>query len=567
MPNDPADKTAGELNLRSRDLHEPLERTAHRALLTVVGVSHGDMGKPLVAIVNSWNEVVPGHLHLRALGELVKQGVREAGGIPLEFDTIALCDGLLQGHEGMSYSLPSREAIADTVELMIEGHRFDAMVMLSSCDKIEPAHLMAALRVNIPTVMLTGGPMEGGRYKELSEITLSTMREFAGQVKVGRLSREELTEIEKAALPGPGSCSMMGTANTMGCLVEALGMSPPGCGTMLAVDPRRPALAREAGRMAIECLRRGLTPRRIVTRQAIQNAMVVDMALGGSTNSVLHLLAIAHEAGIPLELDEFDAVSRRVPHLCNVKPSGKYAVGRMDEAGGIPALMQELRDLLHLEVLTVTGKTLGDNIAGAAVTNREFIRPLHDPLFPEGSLAILRGSLAPEGAVVKQTGVRFKHMLRHRGPARVFESMEEAVRALMGDAVRPGDVVVVRYEGPKGGPGMREMHQITSILVGMGLDEHCGLVTDGRFSGSTRGPCIGHISPEAAEGGPIALVEDGDLIAYDIPERRLDLLVAADELARRRASWKPRKRDLRGVLARYAKLAESASRGAILREP
>jgi dihydroxy-acid dehydratase len=567
MADLPTGSPTDGMNLRSRDLHEPLERTAHRALLHVVGVSHADMGKPLLAIVNSWNEVVPGHIHLRALGELVKQGVREAGGIPLEFDTIALCDGMLQGHEGMSYSLPSREAIADTVELMVEGHRFDAMVMLSSCDKIEPAHLMAALRINIPAVMLTGGPMEGGRYKEHSEITLSTMREFAGQVKIGKLTREELTEIEKAALPGPGSCSMMGTANTMACLVEALGMSPPGCGTMLAVDPRRPALAREAGRMVIECLRRGLTPRKIVTRRAIENAMVVDMALGGSTNSVLHLLAIAHEAGIPLDLDEFDAVARRVPHLCNVKPSGKYAVGRMDEAGGLPALMQELRELLHLDVLTVTGKTLGENIAGTFVTNREFIRPLSDPLFPEGSLAVLRGSLAPDGAVVKQTGIRFKTMLQHRGPARVFENMEEAVRAFMGDVVKPGDVVVVRYEGPKGGPGMREMHQITSIMVGMGLDEHCGLVTDGRFSGSTRGPCIGHISPEAAEGGPIALVQDGDLIEYDIPSRRLDLLVPAEERERRRAAWKPKKRELKGVLARYAQLAESASKGAILREP
>ncbi len=409
--------------------------------------------------------------------------------------------------------------------------------------------------------------MEGGRYKEHSEITLSTMREFAGQVKIGKLTREELTEIEKAALPGPGSCSMMGTANTMGCLIEALGMSPPGCGTMLAVDTRRPSLAREAGRMVIECLRRRLTPRSIVTRQAIENAMVVDMALGGSTNSVLHLLAIAYEAGIPLALDEFDAVARRVPHLCNVKPSGKYSVGRMDEAGGVPALMQELRDLLYLDLLTVTGKTIGENIAGAVVTNREFIRPLADPLSPEGSLAILRGSLAPDGAVVKQIGIRFKNMLKHRGPARVFENMEEAVRAFMGDAVKPGDVVVVRYEGPKGGPGMREMHQITSIMVGMGLDEHCGLVTDGRFSGSTRGPCIGHISPEAAEGGPIALLQDGDFIEFDIPNRRLEVLVAADELARRRLAWKPPKRELKGILARYVKLAESASKGAILREP
>ncbi len=558
---------ADEVPLRSRDLYEPLDRTAHRALLNVIGVRHPDQGKPLVAIVNSWTEVVPGHLHLRALSELVKQGVREAGGMPLEFDTIALCDGLAQGHVGMSFSLPSREAIADTVEIMLEGHRFDAAVMLSSCDKIEPGHLMAALRVNIPTVMLTGGPMEGGRYKEQTDITLSTMREFAGQAQRGTITREELTEIEKAALPGPGSCSMLGTANTMGCLIEALGMSPTGCGTMLAVDPRRPALARQAGRLVLECLRYDLTPRRIVTRQALENAMVVDMALGGSTNSVLHLLAVAREAGIPLELDEFDVVSRRVPHLCNVKPSGQYAVGRLDEAGGIPALLHELGHLLHLDVPTVTGKTLGENIAGAAVTNRELIRPHGSPLYPEGGLAVLRGSLAPDGAVVKQTGVRFKQMLTHRGPARIFENMEEAVQAVLGDVVRRGEVVVVRYEGPKGGPGMREMHQITSILVGMGLDECCGLVTDGRFSGSTRGPCIGHISPEAAEGGPIALVRDGDLIEYDIPNRRLDLLVPPEELARRRAAWRPPKRELRGILARYARLAESASKGAVLREP
>ena len=560
------ESTSGEGTLRSRDLHEPLDRTAHRALLHVVGINHADMGKPLVAIVNSWTEVVPGHVHLRTLGELVKEGVREAGGNPLEFDTIALCDGLAQGHVGMGFSLPSRETIADTVEIMIEGHRFDAMVMLSSCDKIEPAHLMAALRINIPTVMLTGGPMEGGRYQEHSDITLSTMREFAGQVKIGKLTREELTEIEKAALPGPGSCSMMGTANTMGCLIEALGMSPTGCGTMLAVDPRRPALAREAGRLVIQCLRRGLTPRQVVTRQAIENAMAVDMALGGSTNSVLHLLAIAHEAGLPLVLNDFDVMSRRVPHLCNVKPSGSYAVGRMDEAGGIPALLQELAPFLYLDGLTVTGKTLRENIAGSVVTNREMIRPLSHPLHPEGGLAILWGSLAPDGAVVKQSGVRFQRMLAHRGPARVFENMEEAVRAFMTDVVKSGEVVVVRYEGPKGGPGMREMHQITSIMVGMGLDEHCGLVTDGRFSGSTRGPCIGHISPEAVEGGPIALVQDGDPIEYDIPKRRLDLLVPADELVRRRAAWKPPKRELRGILARYARLAESASKGAVLRE-
>lgn len=555
-----------EEKLRSAELHEGLERTGQRALLYAIGFQKDSFGRPLVAIVNSWNEVVPGHLHLRELGQYVKEGVKEAGGIPLEFDTIALCDGLAQGHLGMAYSLPSREAIADIVEVMVEGHRFDAMVMLSSCDKIVPGHLMAALRIDIPTVMVTGGPMQAGSYKDLQEITLSMAREFAGAVRAGRMSPEELGEVEQRVAPGPGSCSMMGTANTMGCLVEALGMSPPGCGTMLAVDPRRPALAREAGRLVMDLLRVKLTPRKIITRASLRNAMVVDMAIGGSSNSVLHLMAIAKEAGIELDLDLFDRVSREVPYLCDIRPSGRFSVGHLDRAGGIRALMKELSERLHLGVPTVAGKALGEIIADAEVLDREVIRPLDHPIRPQGALAILRGNLAPDGAVVKQTGIREERMFRHNGPARVFDSMEAAVQAVIGHRIRPGDVLVIRYEGPKGGPGMREMHLITSILVGMGLDSSTALVTDGRFSGSTRGPMIGHVSPEAQDRGPIALVEESDVVEIDIPGRRLSLLVGEEELERRRARWRPRKRELRGLLARYALLAESASKGAVLKD-
>lgn len=553
------------MNLRSKELYDGLERAAHRALLYSVGFTEEDFGKPLVAVVNSWNEIVPGHIHLRGLAEAVKGGIREGGGIPMEFNTIAICDGLCQGHIGMSYPLPSREVIADSIELMVESHRFDAMVMLCSCDKIVPAHIMAALRMNIPSIIVTGGPMYPGKYKEFEGITLSNMREYIGKAKVGEISYEELAEIERCALPGPGSCSMMGTANTMSCIAEAMGMTLTGCGTSHATSSEKLRIARKSGLRIIQMLEEGLTPDRIVTEEAITNATTVAMALGGSTNMALHIPAIAHERGIAFPLEMFDRISRNTPHLCDIRPSGKYPVSSLEDAGGIPAVMKELEAKLELNVLTVTGRTMGENIQKARVLDRDVIRPISDPVHPEGSLAILRGNLAPNGAVVKQTSVHEKMMV-HRGPARTFNSMEDAVDALMDDGVKGGEVMVIRYEGPQGGPGMREMHMVTSILMGLGLGDKVALVTDGRFSGSTRGPCIGHISPEAAEGGPIALVEEGDMIEVDIPKRTLSLLVSDGELSRRAEHFTPVGKEARGALRRYSLLAKSADKGAILSE-
>jgi dihydroxy-acid dehydratase len=553
------------MNLRSKELYDGLERAAHRALLYSVGFTEEDFGKPLVAVVNSWNEIVPGHIHLRGLAEAVKGGIREGGGIPMEFNTIAICDGLCQGHIGMSYPLPSREVIADSIELMVESHRFDAMVMLCSCDKIVPAHIMAALRINIPSIIVTGGPMYPGKYKEFEGITLSNMREYIGKAKVGEISYEELAEIERCALPGPGSCSMMGTANTMSCIAEAMGMTLTGCGTSHATSSEKLRIARKSGLRIIQMLEEGLRPDRIVTEEAITNATTVAMALGGSTNMALHIPAIAHERGIAFPLEMLDRISRNTPHLCDIRPSGKYPVSSLEDAGGIPAVMKELEGTLVLDVLTVTGRTMSENIQKARVLDRDVIRPISDPVHPEGSLAILRGNLAPNGAVVKQAGVH-ERMMVHRGPARTFNSMEDAVDALMDDGVKGGEVMVIRYEGPQGGPGMREMHMVTSILMGMGLGDKVALVTDGRFSGSTRGPCVGHISPEAAEGGPIALVEEGDMIEIDIPKRTLSLLVSDGELNRRAERFTPVGKEARGALRRYSLLAKSADKGAILSE-
>ena len=553
------------MNLRSKELYDGLERAAHRALLYSVGLTEGDFGKPLVAVVNSWNEIVPGHIHLRSLAEAAKGGIREGGGIPMEFNTIAICDGLCQGHIGMSYPLPSREVIADSIELMVESHRFDAMVMICSCDKIVPAHIMAALRINIPSIIVTGGPMYPGKYGKIEGITLSSMREYIGRAKIGEISYEELAGIERCALPGPGSCSMMGTANTMSCIAEAMGMSLTGCGTSHATSSEKVRIARMSGLRIIQMVGENLTPDKIVTKEAISNATAVAMALGGSTNMVLHIPAIAHERGIAFPLEMFDRISRNTPHLCDIRPSGKYPVSSLEDAGGIPAVMKELEGGLELNVLTVTGRTMGENIQKARVLDRDVIRPISDPVHPEGSLAILTGNLAPNGAVVKQAGVHEKMMV-HRGPARTFNSMEDAVDALMDDKVKGGEVMVIRYEGPKGGPGMREMHMVTSILMGLGLGDKVALVTDGRFSGSTRGPCIGHISPEAGEGGPIALVEEGDMIEVDIPKRTLSLLVSDGELSRRAEHFTPVRKEAHGALRRYSLLAKSSDKGAILSE-
>jgi len=553
------------LELRSRELTDGTDRAAHRALLYAIGLHKQDLSKPLIAIANSWNEIVPGHIHLRTLSEAVKASVRAAGGIPLEFDTIALCDGLCQGHAGMSYPLPSRDLIADSIELMVKSHCLDALVMIASCDKVVPGHLMAAARLNLPSIMVTGGPMEPGIYQG-RQITLTDMREFIGAVEVGKLTKEELSEIEEKACPGPGSCSMLGTANTMAILAETLGMTLPHCATAHALTEQKRQIAHQSGTQIMHLLEKGITSSQILSKEAFRNAITVDSAIGGSTNTFLHLPAIAKEVGLRIDLDLFDEISRNTPQIAAIKPSGPSTLKDLDYAGGVPAILKTLSPLLETNVLTVTGKTLEENLSNAAVKNNHVVRELNNPFRKEGALTVLRGNLAPEGAVVKQSAVD-ERMLRHSGPARVFESMEEAVGALQQRDIVDDMVMVLRYEGPKGGPGMREMHMVTSLLMGMGLGTSVALVTDGRFSGSTRGPCIGHVSPEAFEGGPIAVVTDGDIIEIDIPSRKLNVRLSDSEISRRLENWRqPPPKVRSGVLRRYALLAESSSRGAYLKD-
>ena len=549
---------------RSGELINGIERSAHRALLYSTGLDTEDFGKPLVAVVNSFTEMVPGHFHLRELADYVKQGIIEAGGIPREFNTIALCDGICQGHKGMSYPLPSREIIADSIEMMIEAHHFDAMVMLPGCDKIVPGMIMAAARVDIPTIIVPGGPMLPGRYKDMDVITLTDMRELIGKTQKGELSEDELLEIEKVALPTYGTCAMLGTANSMSCLAEILGLSLPHCGTAPAVSSEKRRIARNSGKPIVQMIQEGLTARKILTRDALLNGIAATMAMGASTNTVLHLMSIANEAGVHLELNDFDRISREVPYICNLKPSGKYPIVALHEIGGLPAVLKAIEGKLKDGHLTVTGKTLKENLKNQELVENDIIYPLSAPKNPEGGIAILYGTLAPDGAVVKKSGVK-PCMYQFEGRARVFHSMEDASYAVSNDLIQEGDVIVIRYEGPKGGPGMREMHMTTSLLVGRGMDESCALVTDGRFSGSTRGPCIGHISPEAAEGGPIAAVEEGDRIRIDIPNRRLDLLVPQEVIEERLKHVVPVYKERTPSLAKYASLVTSADKGAILR--
>ncbi len=558
--------TVRNRELRSREIVEGRQRGAHRSLLYALGLTKQEISRPFVAVVNSWNEIVPGHVHLKGIAEAVKRGIRMGGGTPFEFDTIAICDGLCQGHEGMKYSLPSREVIADSIELMIESHRFDAMVLVSGCDKNVPGHLMAAGRIDIPSIVVTSGPMISGRYGE-RRLTLTDMREFIGEVEVGKMTDEELEEIEQVACPGPGTCSMMGTANTMAAVTEALGMSLPGCATALAVGANKQRLAVQSGIQVMKLLGEGLRPSDIMTDRAFLNAIKVDVAIGGSLNTVLHIPAISRELGIELELDTFDKVSRTTPHIVDVKPAGPFTIEDLDSAGGIPAVMKELSPILELDATTVTGKSVGENLAETRVLKSEVIRPLSKPIHTEGGIAVLWGNIAPRGAVVKQVAVAPK-MMRHKGPARVFDSMEDSVKALIGGVISHGDVIVIRYEGPKGGPGMREMHMVTSLLMGMGLGESIALVTDGRFSGSTRGPCIGYISPEAMAGGPLCIVKDGDTIEIDIPSRKIAAKLTDEEIRSRLRTWvpPPRLRMKKGVLTRFALLAESAEKGASLRD-
>ncbi len=554
--------------MRSDCMKKGLERAPHRALLKAMGYTDEEIKRPLIAVGHAHNEIIPGHIHLDKIAEAVKTGIRMAGGTPIAFGTIGVCDGIAMNHQGMKYSLASREIIADSVEIMAQAHPFDAMVLIPNCDKVVPGMLMAMLRVNIPAVMVSGGPMLTGRYRG-RDVHLISVFEGVGRVKAKTMTEEELAELEEAACPGCGSCAGMFTANSMNCLTEAIGLGLPGNGTIPAVSAARIRLAKEAGMAVLGLLKDNVRPRDIATLKAFENAMAVDMALGCSTNTVLHVPAIAREAGIDLSLELFNEVSRRVPHICSLIPGGQHSMQQLNEAGGVQAVMGELLaagGILHDEVLTATGKSLGENLKKVAVQDREIIRPVSDPYHKEGGIAVLYGNLAPDGAVVKQSAVS-PEMLTHSGPARVYNSEPEAQEAILGGRINAGDVVVIRYCGPKGGPGMPEMLSPTSAIIGMGLGKSVALLTDGRFSGGTQGACLGHISPEAAEGGTIALVEDGDRITVDIPNRILTLHVDEEVLRQRKTAWMPPAPKITtGYVARYAKLVTSGSTGAVLRD-
>lgn len=544
-----------------------LEKAPHRSLLYGLGMTREEMNRPLVGVVNSANEVVPGHAHLHTIAKAVKDGVRVAGGTPMEFPCIAVCDGLAMNHAGMRFSLPSRDMIADSIELMATAHPFDALVLIPNCDKVVPGMLMAMLRLNIPSIIVSGGPMLAGRHKQM-EADLITVFEGVGMVRSGRMNEDELEELATRACPSCGSCSGMFTANSMNCLSEAIGLALPGNGSIPAVASARVRLAKEAGMQVMRLLELDVRPRDIVTPKSINNAVTVDMALGCSSNTVLHLPAVAHEAGINLTLDIFNEISQKTPNLCRLSPAGQHHLEDLNQAGGVLAVMQELqkKNLLHTDVPTVTGRTLAENLKiwQTPETNQQIIRPVDNPFSQEGGIAILKGNIAPLGCVVKQSAVD-PNMMCRTGSARVFESEEEAVSAILGSQIKAGDVVVIRNEGPKGGPGMREMLTPTSAIVGMGLGADVALITDGRFSGGTRGAAIGHISPEAAEGGLIALVQDSDRIAINIPGRSIELLVDEQELTRRREKWQaPRKKIDSPLLRRYSRLTTSAASGAIL---
>jgi dihydroxy-acid dehydratase len=550
------------MNKRSDIMIKGDARAANRALLRSLGLTGDDLEKPFIGVINSWSEINPGHVHLRTLAEAAKQGIRAEGGVPFEMNTIGMCDGIAQGHEGMKRILPSRNLIADSIELAVDANRFDAIVLLASCDKIVPACWMAAARLDIPAIMVTGGPMMPGIYRG-QNLAVPHAREATGRFHHGEITEKDLEEMESCICPGPGSCAMMGTANSTSCLTEVMGLSLSGCGTAHAVDAKKMRIALESGKQVMRLFREDLRPSRILTPKVLTNAITASMSLGGSSNVVLHLMALANELGAPLSLEVFDEISRRTPFLCNIIPSGKYSMFDLEQAGGVAAVLNEIRDLLDLNAVTVTGKTLGENIAGIRSNNPDVIFPRSQPLRKEGGVAILWGSLAPGGAVVKQSAVSPKMMV-HTGPARVFEDEESAREAVLGNQIKPGEVVLIRYEGPKGGPGMREMLSVTASLVGMGLSESVSLVTDGRFSGSTRGPCIGHIVPEAQEGGPIALVREGDLIEIDIPNRRLNLLLSPEEIERRKKEWSaPPLKVTRGYLKSYAERVSGADKGCI----
>ena len=555
---------------RSRKMKSGLEKAPHRSLLYALGLTREEINRPLVGVVNAANEVVPGHMHLDKLAEAVKAGVRMAGGTPLEFPAIAVCDGLAMNHEGMRFSLPSREFIADSIEIMARAHAFDALVFIPNCDKCVPGMLMAMMRLNIPSILVSGGPMLPGDLNRDQKGDLITLFEAVGRVRNGQMTEEELTAYEERACPGCGSCSGMFTANSMNCLAETIGVALPGNGTIPAAFSGRLRLAKQAGMRVMEILEKGIRPRDIVTRDAVENAIAVDMALGCSTNTTLHLPAIFHEAGLEIGLEIFDEVSRKAPNLCKLSPAGKHYMIDLENAGGIPAVMSELDKLglIRKNCLTVTGKTVGENLADrhARILDEDVIHPIEKAYSREGGIAILRGSLAPNGAVVKQSAVAPEMMCRDVR-ARVFDGEEDAMHAILDGKIKPGDAVVIRYEGPRGGPGMREMLSPTSAITGMGLGKDVALLTDGRFSGGTNGAAIGHISPEAADGGVIGLVREGDIIHIDIPNRKLELLVDEKELEERRKNFQPPHKDCPyPVLRRYAHLVSSADSGAMYKK-
>jgi len=552
--------------LRSDEIKKGLERAGTRSLLNALGVNGAELEKPFIAIANSFTTIVPGHAHLDRLAKVVASGIRSGGGVPFEFNTIAICDGIAMGHEGMRYSLPSREVIADSVELMVQAHQFDGMVLLTNCDKITPGMIMAASRVNIPAIVVTGGPMLSGRYKG-KKLGFHSIMEAIGEVKSERITYEEFKELERRTCPTLGSCSGMFTANTMACISEALGLSLPGSATIPAVDSKRMIIAKNSGLQIVELVKRDLKPTDIVDKRALENAIMVDMALGGSTNTVLHLSAIASEIGIPLNLDTFDEIGRKIPHLCSMIPGGSYAMEDLDRAGGIPAVMKELHPLLHMNALTVTCKIVSENLEDVETIDKEVIRPLSNPIHKEGGIAVLKGNIASRGSVLKIAAVP-QEMLAHSGPAKVFDSEEGAIKAIFSSEIQKGDVIVIRFEGPRGGPGMREMLSPTSAIVGLGLINYVALITDGRFSGATQGLCIGHLSPEAAEGGILAVVRDGDIIAINVPERRINVRLSDVEIQKRLNQLKPFiPKVMKGYLARYSRMVQSADKGAIFRIP
>ncbi|HAM04129.1 MULTISPECIES: dihydroxy-acid dehydratase [unclassified Megasphaera] len=550
--------------MRSDIVKKGSTRTAHRTLFHAMGYSNEDLSKPLIGVVNAFNEIIPGHIHLREIAQAVKLGVAAAGGTPIEFPAISVCDGIAMGHDGMKFSLSSRELICDSIEAVATAHAFDGLVLIPNCDKIVPAMLMAAGRLNIPAVVVSGGPMLAGRYQG-RDISVSTMFEAAGKVESGQITPDELEDMEERACPGCGSCAGLFTANTMNCLTEVLGMGLPGNGTIpAAYFGRRRMLAKKAGEVIMDLVRRDIRPRDIMTREAFENAIAVDMAIGGSTNTALHLPAIAYEAGVDLPLRVFDEISRKSAYITKMSPGGTYHMQDLDEAGGISAVMKELTKLglIHTGAQTVTG-TIASRIEHAEILNHEVIHGVENAYMHKGGIAILTGNLAPDGSVIKESAVD-RDLLVYKGTARCFDAEEDAIEAIIGGKIHEGDVVVIRYEGPKGGPGMREMLNPTAVITGMGLK--VALLTDGRFSGASRGACIGHISPEAMEGGPIALIHDGDSISIDIPQRKLELCVSDEELAARKAAWKqPEPKVKTGYLSRYARLVTSANTGAVLK--